>query len=537
MDNELYDALAVLPPPVIDEVITRAEIPARFVSPSTVAPATRANELVALARATPAFRNALWKALEHVRGPTKASTDQPVEDLPSISRSPIIIAVEESDDKLDEQYLLRAERHLTVTLNRDQANELEHLSTQLRQTESTEAIFASGQRAWSVLQQAEDRLAVLLAAVDQSQQKDGRLSQPIAWTGKAELLIRIFRAVLASCRDPRAGISGFISFGCGSHYFDPVLLSDPPRSMAKRRNSVGAAGIEIKTIAIANPDDYDAGVPQKIANAVSAEVVVIEARDLNRPFLDLAKRLGSDDHSSTRLAIGIGNDDLTPEFLMTVLSTLPSASFAGPGLLQSSLIEAICTKAADQLKHQTVSTVLSSLRNAALKKAYAENDVAAFKDALFWSTWSWVGRPLFATEFGEVIGACYPHLMDLRALASRDWYFNRTEGIPNKYQVTKLVDMPDDPKQRFHLYLTGAGGTGKSCFLRNVYDSLKVNQSSVLPIWYKVDTPSSEWETVEERIKEEVVKAIEERYPGNASDILPGGEKDLRHFLFELVKR
>ena len=53
--------------------------------------------------------------------------------------------------------------------------------------------------------------------------------------------------------------------------------------------------------------------------------------------------------------------------------------------------------------------------------------------------WSWVGLPLFATPYDEVERPLYPHLMDLRSIASREWYFDRRQRIDPVYQADALA--------------------------------------------------------------------------------------------------
>jgi len=126
---------------------------------------------------------------------------------------------------------------------------------------------------------------------------------------------------------------------------------------------------------------------------------------------------------------------------------------------------------------------------------------------LTWTSWSWVGLTLFATSYPQPESATYPHLGDLRSVAGSGWYFNRRKGIPDEYVGEALAGIDVPPQDRFHLYLSGAGGTGKSCFLTFVHDEI-YQRPNCLAVWYRVDAPSSTWDTLQRRIREEILDAV-----------------------------
>ena len=91
-------------------------------------------------------------------------------------------------------------------------------------------------------------------------------------------------------------------------------------------------------------------------------------------------------------------------------------------------------------------------------------------------------------------------------LTAKGWYFARRKGLPDeRYEADADWRAPPMPKDLFHLYLSGAGGTGKSCFLDHVYRQY-VNRPDVLRVWYRVDVPSSEWTDVQQRILKDVAR-------------------------------
>jgi FHIPEP family protein/conflict system STAND superfamily ATPase len=532
--EELFETLDRLNEAQLSRVIFFAHVPGKDLSPHTVAQTTRVIEIVAWAEQAEANREALLRALRR-QGILPEAREAPLDQALLPSRAPIVIAIEDSDHPLEEKHLLHTERHLLVTLDSGEVDALERLGSDMLAAGTIQAILDSGRAAWAILQRAEDRLNDLLNSIDASQESAHPFPQPVAWTGHIDLLCRIFRAVLAMHRMPEKGAPALVSAQWGHHYFHPLHLSGASRSMAKRRDHSWTSKVEVKTLELARTRDAEADNVQAIDMATSAEVVLLRAEELDGLLRTLAERVEPSKDSVTRLAIGFGAVATSPDLIAKVLATIPCVSIGGPRLAEDGLIKAIHALTTNHLQHQAVPTALSPLRKAALQDAERHGDVARFRDALFWTTWSWVGRPLFASEFGEMIRACYASLLDLRTVADRTWYFNRETGIPDKYQARALLeplkDPPDDSKPRFHLYLTGAGGTGKSCFLRNLYNTLTVNEPSVLPVWYKVDAPSSEWKEVEERIKEETIKALEQRLGKDAAAPIFEKQRDLGPFL------
>ncbi len=501
-------------------------------------PFQRAGQLLGVAESRPDTRDALYgwieRKLNFGRKPDADSDAFPnIENL--ASRAPVVIAVEAADDLIEDRHLLQVERHLTVRLTVAQVSGLESLQGALDHVGSVDGLFDSGVQAWRILKQAEPRLRGVLDAVAESQAK-GENPQPIAWTGKAQLLGRIFHAILAACRDRDKGVEGLISVAYGAHYFHPLHHSERPPTMASRKSDSAGTGIGMARIRIAETEDSDEDVLPRIADAISDEVMLIEAGRLETPMRNLAELVTRHGHSATRLAIGFGELDCAGDLLATLVSCIPAVSIAGPGLSECSF-QALSATLPERLTRQAAPVALSWIRNTILRQAFDEGDVRLCQEALFWTTWSRVGRPLFANEFGEVVGACYAHLMDLRSVARKAWYCPRHEGIPSTYHTEKLAESRGDPKSSFHLYLTGAGGTGKSCYLRNVYETLDDNKrSSVLPVWYKVDAPSSEWRNVEQRVKEETVKALERRLGKAVAQRFADTGKDLRYFLPDLIR-
>ncbi len=378
------------------------------------------------------------------------------------SCSPIIVAIEAADDKIDEGKLLGTERHMTITLEKDQLESLQKIAGELDSATSLDQIIDAGVEAWSILNQAQDSLEGLLKSVHESRQP-----QPIAWTGNADLLIRIYKAILLARMDYEGNASGFVSAGYGFHYFNPLFRTDAPKNMQKRNRRPGSAGIQqVANIRADGSADADRaqGSLAELKGALSKEVVLIDAKEVNKPVLNLLELIGSQSNSATRVVIALGKNELTPDYLQAIFTRLPCVSFGGPQLASAQLTHEICRLLPTRLAFQAVPVALSLLRNAVLFSAFNQKDINLFKEAIAWTTWSWLGRPLFATQFGEVIPALCPHLMDLRSIASKDWYFDRHKEIPEEYKAASLINSVGDPAKSFHLYLSGAGGTGKAVF-------------------------------------------------------------------------
>lgn len=441
------------------------------------------------------------------------------------SRSPIIAALEEADEPLDDAELLRTERHMTITFTAEQAKALERLSSSVSDhRKSISDLMSKGTCVWDILESAQPRLRALLEGAKRSKNP-----QPIAWTGRTDFLVRIHRALLMARFGDVDGAEGFLSVGFGGHYFNP--LSTRSSQWGMQRRSEGP--IRVKALAF----EADTQDPQaEMTGACGFEAVLLSAPSVTAKLQSLVEVMSSQRNSVTRVAIGFGQTDLSAEFLHATLARLPCVSLGGTGLQNPSLIKALAQVFPVLASRQAVPCLLSAFRQQWLRLALEADNASAFQDGIWWTTWSWIGRPLFAGDFGEVVPAAYPHLMDLRSVASKEWYFNRRKNIHESYQAESLVRSDAAPGEKFHFYLSGAGGTGKSCFLRFVYEQL-VNRPNVLAVWYRIDAPSSEWDDVETRIKQEIVAAATQKLRDKSGELLPPGDIKLSQFLTQLVRK
>jgi hypothetical protein len=471
-----------------------------------------------------------------IRSPLTSRIPKPV-DLPASlapSRAPIVIAIEEAGAKIEERELLPAERHSRVTLSDASVSALRSVQTRLAQLVSVDELVDLGVESWTTLSAASSQLPDLLRQVAAAEAAEG-FPQPVAWTGRLDLLESIYQAILIAA-DDTGDVPSFLTVAGGAHYFHPLAAGQSPRSM-QRRAGGGQAKVRVGSIGSTPTDE---GSLRAISAAIENEAVVVSGGDIAGTLQQIVSLLPRQPVSPTRVIAAFGAGALGASVIDAALAVIPSLTFAGPALPTEKLLREVERAFMSSLKTQAVPVVISRLRADVLRRQLSEPEGAAalllIRDALTWSTWSWVGRPLFSDEFGELRRAAYPHLMHLRDVASRDWYFQRSADIPSPYRTQALTAR--QPERMFHLYLSGAGGTGKSCFLRFIYETLAINNANVLPVWYKVHAPSSEWEEVEHQIKKEVRAALERTLRSSYTNLFSDGdaEKELGNFLLDLLE-
>lgn len=444
--------------------------------------------------------------------------------LATPSRAPIVIAIEAASARIPEQHLLAVERHLTVTLSDDDLGRLRSIQDRIDSAPSVAALVDLGAGAWSILSSAAPRLDGLVQRVAAAEEKEG-FPQPVAWIGTFELLSEIHRAILLACRDAGARVP-FLTVSYGAHYFHPLSDDGRPRRMQRR------SGDSRSKVRIARLESTEIGA------AFDNEVIVLSSDDLASAMQRLVDEIPRQPSSPTRIVLGFGDTASAAPIVPPALAAFPCVALGGPALHRDpAIFERLQRALSTDLRTQAVSVVVAQERAEAvadqLAHKGAEFDVLALRDALGWTTWSWVGRPLFADGFGEVLKGAYPHLMDLRDVASRDWYYERDADIPAPYRTSALA--AKKLERMFHLYVSGGGGTGKSCFLRSIYDTLGIEAKNVLAVWYKVHAPSSEWSEVEAQLKIEVRAALA-RYGNGADRLLTPADdrKQLGTFLLDL---
>jgi len=438
---------------------------------------------------------------------------------PYPSRSPIVVAVEEADNPLTEDELLPAERHLTITLAADQIDELSRLGTAA--LTSIDQALRAGEQVFAILGGGRGHQLFVSA-------KNSVNPQPIAWTGRTELLLRIHRALMLAHIGAGEGSGGLLSVGFGDHYFNPVGKGNAEWSMQRRAGQQVAAKVFSLDGEVADEPRSD------LIAACSHEVAVLTASNATKKVGELVEVMKRQRNSRTRVAIGFGDNELSSVFLEESLAYLPCISIGNPGLNEGNMIQSIADSLPRLASTQAIASVVAAFRREWIRRAFAAENVAQVLDGLFWSTWSWVGKPLFASNFGEVIAPSHPHLTDLRSVASKEWYFNRREGIADCYQANTLARTHSAGGGEFHLYISGGGGTGKSCFLRFIYEQL-IGRPNALAVWYRVDAPSSEWENVERRIREEVDLAVQQKLGAQSAEVLPDDFIQLSLYLSQLA--
>lgn len=411
-------------------------------------------------------------------------------------RSPILIALEVDDDPLTEEGMPRTACHLTIRLSESQVTSAQTSAREALADATTIAeIVDAGRTIWTdVLLAAEPRLSALVERI-----AGATLSQPVAWCGRPELLGRMQEALLIAHVDGD-DVAGFLWAEAGGHYLMPVRGTQDARTMRQRSPS------RPPTVEVVDLLTEPAGQRQEKLREAAAKDVVVGVDSPTGVSLPVAlgEVLTADSTLPTRAIISFGGAPDTGT-ISQLLHLVPCISVADARIAEPALLTVLKKALGDYAESTALPCIVSAARAAWIRWAIGNQDVEACRRGLSWSTWSYIGLPLFARRYGEVIPAAYPHLMDLRAVASGDWYFNRRNNIDSVYQADELARQPT--KERFHLYVSGAGGTGKSCFLRYVHDQIASRPYNVA-VWYRIDAPSSSWENVEDRIREETVEAV-----------------------------
>jgi hypothetical protein len=437
------------------------------------------------------------------------------------SRSPIVIALEAEDEPLDEAEVERTACHLTVTFTRPQVAALEETARAAFGHVSTLAeLEDAGGQVWRQLKAIEPRLETLSNKI-----AAGGLAQPVAWYGRPALLAAVGPA-LQIAHTGRRGIQGFFSVGAGGHYFTPVPSAreaGETRTMKHRADS-GDLSVGLADLCTVAPDAARAEL------ARIATDVLIALQPYDQPLLaDVSEVVRTNDSRPTRAVLAFGGD-APVDAVNALLAVVPFVSCADLALAGGDVTGTLTTLMKRYAQDVALPCVVAAVRAAWIDQAIERGDVAACLRGLAWRIWSWIGLPLFARAYGEVERPLYPHLMDLRSIAQREWYFERHQRIDPAYQADALA-RAGEAGARFHLYLSGAGGTGKSCFLHHVFDRITDRRTS-FAVWYRVDSPNSSWENVEARVREEAIKVIAARMDQETVKELtgiPGGLGDFLH--------
>ena len=480
------------------------------------------------------FHAALQELLEAGGGPALGSVSGDESLLSEVdqllasvgrSRSPIIIAIEVEDEPLTEFELARTACHLMVTLTPAQVESVETLArAAMTDVASVADLTAAGQQVWQELTAVERRLQTLHARI-----AGKGPGQPVAWCARAELLERLAPALQIAHTGNR-GARGFLSVGAGSHYFTPVhdaRRGADVRTM-KHRSDMSELSVEIADVRTLDSD------LARVALGMAAANILIAVRPEDQPALtQVADVVTEDVLRPTRAVLAFGGQ--TPiEEIDRLLQSVPFVAEAPVDIAQPVLetLRVVLRRYADEI---ALPCIVSAVRAVWVTRGIDADDAIQCRQGLMWGSWSWVGLPLFARSYREVERPLYPHLMDLRSVASREWYFDRKQRIADAYQSNELARPPTGEVERFHLYLSGAGGTGKSCFLHHVYDQIDARPTSIA-VWYRVDTPSSSWENVESRIREETLAAIGDKLDRPTADAVAELPPGLTDFLPEAAK-
>ncbi|MDT0353611.1 FHIPEP family type III secretion protein [Pseudonocardia charpentierae] len=493
----------------------------------------------AAAERNPAYNTELLALLpaEGPRDRRPLNAVLPALELAGRPRSPIIIAVESKAEPLDDADLLKVERHLTVSLSTAQLDAIDRITAEVLGPDADLApgvtdvaeIIDAGFQVWTELVGAESRLKGLLTRI-----ADARLAQPVAWCGRSDVLARLQAGLLIAHTTGEQAVEDFISVGAG-HFFMPVDIGKE-RSMRPRPPGT------MVSVRVLDPRRSSGVDLSDLAQQPDVVIITDVGKEVTGSLTKLAETVGqlpADAPRAVRAVLGVGAGPADAQLVAQVLRTLPFLSVAPATLAQPDVVVGVLKRALMRLAGgRALPCVVAAVRDACIREATDSADPAATLAALMWSTWSWVGLPLFPVGYEELLPAAYPHLMNLRTVAADGWFFNRSEGILDDYAARRLSHEVQADRV-FHLYLSGAGGTGKSCFLRNVAERMQ-SRSTIIPVWYRVDAPSLLWHTIEERVREETLAAVAHSPfgPDIAQELkqLPSGQS-LGSFLKQTVRR
>jgi hypothetical protein len=439
-------------------------------------------------------------------------------------RTPIIVAVETTDRPVTDEELLRTRRHLTVSLSPAGVERCVGLAATIASEMTWEELTSVGSDIWKELVRAQPRLTALLEKMGAA-----AAAQPVAWAGHSDLLDQLGRALLFAHTGTDEA-EGFIGVGYGGHYLQPVLADSRRRWLNPR----GAGDPEVAIIEATTASTAAETWPATVRSAVASDIVVAFSADEAAPDISVvASDLTAATSRSTRALFALGSAPLGAEAADRLLTQIPFLSVA-PHISDPELRDSLGRALEKYASRYALPCIVSAVRAAWLGQGPAPRDAASAISSLEWTNWSWVGQVLFS-PYVQPEPATYPHLDDLRSVAGSGWYYVRHKGIPDDYTGEALSSPDDRPERRFHLYLSGAGGTGKSCFLRFVHNELE-QRANRLAVWYRVDVPGSSWDTLQRRIREEVLKVARKRQPEMVDDLESITTSRLSVFLLESAK-
>lgn len=444
------------------------------------------------------------------------------------ARAPILIALDTEEERLTDDEFLTTERHLTVTLRAERVMSMAEAARHaLHSAGSIDEVVEAGRRIWTDLVAAQSRLPGLLRRMDTVGP-----AQPVAWCGRSELLA-LLRAPLLIAHTGTEGVDDFLSVRTGGHYFMPVHAARENRDRYMKQRAPGRQAV-LRCVDLRNAGQDPS--PELFAEAAAAEsVVVVDPDHTSSALSGMIRSVRSAPLSPTRAVFAFGGTVPDAGTIDGFLDTVPFLSVADRRLAEPELTEALEAVIREHAATRAVPCLVAAVRAALIRQAHSRGDVAGCLLALGWSAWSWVGLPLFARRYDAVAPAAYPHLRDLRNVASGGRYFNRRKDIVPAYEAGALARDSSEANS-FHLYLSGAGGTGKSSLLQAVHDLIGARDDAIA-VWYRVDSPGSLWDDIQRRVQEETVRAIEQKLGASATGLVPEGGADLGGFLRETVKR
>ena len=280
------------------------------------------------------------------------------------------------------------------------------------------------------------------------------------------------------------------------------------------------------TVGLADVRDLPTGLSAARLAEQSADVLVaLHAADA-AGLAEVAGVVREDAVGSTRAVLTFGGRPAPVEDIDSALDVVPFLA-CGDVELGEQVLDTLTSAVRRYADNVAMPCIVSAVRQAWVARAIERDDVDACRRGLFWCAWSWVGLPLFSRSYGELDQPLYPHLNDLRSVASREWYFDRKQRIRPAYQAGELTRrLPRSNAstctcQEVAVQVRAASST------TSMTRSTSARPAS--PSGIASSAPSSSWENVESRVREETVKAVAEkldRTTAEAIEELPGSLGD-----------
>src|SRR5262249_47921656 len=140
------------------------------------------------------------------------------------------------------------------------------------------------------------------------------------------------------------------------------------------------AGIRVKSLALSTADSPESAA--QLGPAAASEVLILAGPSITGAVGALADTLSREAATTTRIAIGFGAAQVTPEFLHSALARIPCLSVGGAALRNDALIAGLAEAFPISARSQAAPCLLAAFRAEWLAHAQRTNDAAGYVDGL-----------------------------------------------------------------------------------------------------------------------------------------------------------